>query len=138
MVGIVIAAHGNFASGLLDAATLIIGEQTNVFTIGLKHGDDIAGFGEALSAGVAKVDEGNGVLVLTDLFGASPYNQAVMLSRKMEKLNYQLLTGVNLPMLVQALNDRMLDKGLEEMKANSKLAGQDGIVDFFAKLNKAK
>ncbi|EIW12565.1 PTS system, IIA component, mannose/fructose/sorbose family [Lactiplantibacillus pentosus KCA1] len=138
MVGIVIASHGNFASGLLDAATLIIGEQTNVFTIGLKHGDDVAEFGEALSAGVAKVDEGNGVLVLTDLFGASPYNQAVMLSRRMEKLNYQLLTGVNLPMLLQALNDRMLDKDLEEMKANSKSAGQDGIVDFFAKLNKAK
>ncbi|MFC6181367.1 PTS sugar transporter subunit IIA [Lactiplantibacillus daowaiensis] len=133
MVGIVIATHGTLADGLMDAVNLIIGEQEDVFTLGLKHGDDISEFGEHLVAGIEKVDHGEGVIVFTDLFGASPYNQAAMAKRKLDGIPYQLITGVNLPMLIQAFNDRILGLGLDEMKASSFKAGTDGVVDFFAK-----
>ncbi|CAJ1230448.1 PTS sugar transporter subunit IIA [Lactiplantibacillus xiangfangensis] len=138
MVGIVIATHGKLADGLLDAASLIIGEQENVFTIGLNHGDDITTFGEKLAEGVDKVNDGDGVLILADLFGASPYNQAALAGRKLDGVSYELLTGVNLPMLIQALNDRMLGSSLKEMKADALQTGTEGIIDFFAKFSKEK
>lgn len=136
MVGIVIATHGKLADGLLDAASLIIGEQENVFTIGLNHGDDIATFGDNLANGALQVNDGDGVLILADLFGASPYNQSALAGRKLGDVPYELLTGVNLPMLIQAFNDRMMGLSLQEMKASSLKAGTEGIVDFFAKMKK--
>ncbi|WP_125980004.1 PTS sugar transporter subunit IIA [Loigolactobacillus iwatensis] len=131
MVGFVIATHGKFAEGLMDAVDLIMGEQENTEMIGLHHGDDVSQFGDSLADKVKKVSTGDGVIVFADLFGASPYNQAALCSRKIEGIPYKLITGVSLPMLVQAFNDRMLGKNIEEIKASSMEAGKKGIIEFF-------
>lgn len=136
MVGIVIATHGQLAAGLLDAAQLIMGEQAQVATLGLHHGDDVTAFGQDLVRAAKSVSTGDGVLVLTDLFGASPNNQAATARTALTSIPYALLTGVNLPMLLTAFNERLLGSDLITMKQAVLTAGQTGIKDFFVELAK--
>lgn len=134
MVGIVIATHGQLADGLLDAAQLIMGEQAQVATLGLHHGDDVADFGQQLIQAVKSVSTGDGVLVFTDLLGASPNNQAATARTALTGIPYTVLTGVNLPMLLTAFNERLLSHDLIAMKQAVLTAGQTGIKDFFVAL----
>ena len=87
MVGFVIATHGKLASGFLDAVKLIIGEQENIGEIGLFEGNDISEFGLKLEKLIRKEDDGEGVVVFTDLFAASPYNQAALCANRITDVN---------------------------------------------------
>lgn len=69
MVGILIAAHGDFVAGLLSAVELILGKQEQVETIGLHHGDGLEEFGEKVEKALDKLDEGDGVIAFVDILG---------------------------------------------------------------------
>ncbi|GAA2916957.1 PTS sugar transporter subunit IIA [Enterococcus pseudoavium] len=138
MTGILVVTHGEMATGLMDSLSLIMGEQEDYQTLGLKHGDDIVEFSEKIQAGICELDSGEGVLVLVDLFSASPYNQAALSFNKLKDHNYRLISGVNLPMLIEAFNQRMIGADLETMYQAAMNAGKDGIKEFLeemAKLN---
>ncbi len=77
MVGVLIATHGGFAEGILNAVELIAGKQEGVKTIGLFHGDGIDEFSDKVQTAYEELDDGDGVLVFVDIFGGSPSN-AVM------------------------------------------------------------
>ncbi len=101
MIGILIATHGKFAEGLLNAVELIAGKQENVKTIGLYHGDGIDEFYEKIRNAYEELDQGEGVLALVDILGGSPANMLMkLMSEKQEVL---AITGVNMPMLVEAV-----------------------------------
>lgn len=138
VTGILVVTHGEMATGLMDSLSLIMGEQEDYQTLGLKHGDDIVEFSEKIQAGICGLDQGEGVLVLVDLFSASPYNQAAMSFNKLKDHKYRLVSGVNLPMLIEAFNQRMIGADLETMYQAAMNAGKDGIKEFLeemAKLN---
>lgn len=138
VTGILVVTHGEMATGLMDSLSLIMGEQEDYQTLGLKHGDDIVEFSEKIQAGICELDQGEGVLVLVDLFSASPYNQAAMSFNKLRDHKYRLVSGVNLPMLIEAFNQRMIGADLETMYQAAMNAGKDGIKEFLeemAKLN---
>lgn len=138
VAGILVVTHGEMATGLMDSLSLIMGEQEDYQTLGLKHGDDIVEFSEKIQAGICELDQGEGVLVLVDLFSASPYNQAAMSFNKLKDHKYRLVSGVNLPMLIEAFNQRMIGADLETMYQAAMNAGKDGIKEFLeemAKLN---
>lgn len=102
MVGILIASHGALAAGLLDSASMIVGQPELVKAESLQPEDSPDGFLDRLSKSALELDRGDGVLVLTDLFGATPANSALhLVSDKVE-----VLTGVNLPMLIEAIMNR--------------------------------
>ena len=84
MTGIAIVTHGEMAIGLMDSLSLIMGEQEDYQTLGLKHGDDIGEFGEKIQTAICELDTGDGVLVFVDLFSASTYNQAAMSFNKLK------------------------------------------------------
>lgn len=134
MVGFVIATHGKFAEGLVDAANLIMGEQEQLETVGLCHGDSVSAFGDKIVEKVKSVNTGDGVVIFTDLFGASPNNQSAMAHDKLKDIPYKLITGVNLPMLVEAVNMRLIGNGLNDIATAALASGQDGIKDFFAEM----
>lgn len=140
MVGIVIATHGELANGLMNSLDLIMGKQKNYVTIGLFHGDSVESFSEKLRNGVRKVDDGSGVLILTDLFSATPYNRAAFLinEERDNQRKIQLLSGVNLPMLVQAFNCQLLNESLETMTETVEENGKYGIKNFAIEMNKIK
>ncbi|MBL1230423.1 PTS sugar transporter subunit IIA [Enterococcus sp. BWB1-3] len=134
MTGILIVTHGKMADGIMDSLELIMGKQQNYHTLSLCHGDDINLFADQIQEQIKKLDKGNGVLVMVDLFSASPYNQTAMSFKKLEGHNYRLISGVNLPMVIEAFNQRMLGIVLDNMYKNVMQAGKDGIKEFFEEL----
>jgi mannose PTS system EIIA component len=111
MIGIVIVSHGKFAEGLKDALTMITGNQPYLDTVSLESGDNMDEFKQRIGDAILKVDTGDGCIVFTDLFGASPSNSAAYWTS--EKV--QVITGANLPMILEFLT-------LRDMACNKKLA----------------
>ena len=103
MVGILIAAHGDFAAGLLSAVELILGKQTKVETIGLYHGDGFEEFGGKIEKALDELDDGDGVLAFVDILGGTPSNT---IFRYLQKKKFRAFAGVNMPMVIQAVTMR--------------------------------
>ncbi|WP_130812926.1 PTS sugar transporter subunit IIA [Olsenella sp. Marseille-P4559] len=130
MVGIVVASHGSLASGMLDALELLSGEQKAITAIGLQRGDSPDAFVAKVKEAINAVDEGDGVLVLVDLFGGTPSNAVAQLLGR-DDLN--AVAGVNLPMLLSVVfaRDEMDLKALTEEAVR---ASCDSVVDIRRKL----
>jgi PTS system mannose-specific IIA component len=97
MIGIVVVTHGRVAEELVNAARTIVGELPAVAAVSIGWTDDPAAANEAIQRGLEEVGGGD-ALVLTDMFGGTPTNLSLpFLSEKVE-----IVTGVNLPMLIKA------------------------------------
>lgn len=130
MIGIVAISHGTLASGLVSAVSLLMGKQQGLATAELHPGDDPAGFKALVEGAIDSVDEGEGVLVLADIFGGTPSNSV---SQLLGRPGVQSVAGVNLPMLVQAL--LMRDQcAIEELPAQALQAGQEALIDIRQRL----
>lgn len=124
MIGAVIITHGELAASLYDVAETITGEVSKVRTVALKGGEPTEDIRETLAKAVAGVDGKEGVLIFTDMFGGTPTNIALSL---LEEGNVEVVTGVNLPILLKFLNNRgeMPFKELLEMLLDY---GQKSVV----------
>ncbi len=97
MVGLVVATHGGLADELVRTAEGIVGKLEGCRTVSIGSGTDMAVSRELLGAAIQAVNGGDGVLVLTDMFGGSPANLALTFLDE----GIEVLTGVNLPMLLK-------------------------------------
>lgn len=104
LVGLVVAGHGEFATGLASAVEVIIGPQPAFRAVALAEHDSPERFQVYLVAAVEDVDRGAGVLVLTDLPGATPFSAAARVAH--ERPGVEVVSGANLPMLLEALTQR--------------------------------
>ena len=123
MVGILVASHGALAAGLLDSASMIVGESELIKAESLQPEDSPEGFRERLAKSIAELDRGDGVLVLTDLFGATPANSALYILGD----GVEVLTGANLPMLLEAIMQREMP--LRELADSILESGRSGIIN---------
>ncbi|EOI54855.1 PTS sugar transporter subunit IIA [Enterococcus gilvus] len=131
MLGIVIATHGTLSDGLKDAAEVIIGTMNNIATVNLNPGDDVQELGGKIEAAIKEVDNGEGVVVLTDLVSASPYNQSVLITNELEaalQANVYVIGGVNLPMLLETINHQILSTPIEEAAPAVMAQGADSLA----------
>jgi len=103
MVGVVVAAHGNFAEALVQAAEGIAGKLDNLKVVNLLAHEGLEIGTEKIASAVKSVDRGAGVVLLADLFGGTPSNCCLSLLRE-GKL--EVVTGVNLPMLLRLATSR--------------------------------
>ncbi|HEY43190.1 MAG TPA: PTS sugar transporter subunit IIA [Anaerolineae bacterium] len=133
MVGVLVVAHGEMAAGLLDAARMIVGEQEALLALSLQEMEDVEGLMAKVEEAISQVDGGEGVLVLVDLPGASPFNASARIAMTREGI--EVITGVNLPMLAELL---VLREGssLEELVDIAKEAGTSGARTLSEILNK--
>lgn len=129
MIGLVLVSHGSLAAGLLDAAQLINGELQQVRAIGLLETEDIDGLVERVQQAALDVDTGDGVLIMVDLFGASPFNASARAKLGTPGHAIEVVTGMNLPMLVE-LDVQRDDMRLEEAVSLVLQVGQDGITQM--------
>jgi len=136
MIGVVVATHGELANGLIDALNLIMGDYSHLKTVSLKHGRDIADYGDELANKIEDVDTGKGVLVLTDIFGASPNNQAATKKIELSDVNYRIISGVNLPMLLEATGLSLTEDSVEDIWLQVLNAGTESIKEFETEFNK--
>ena len=98
MIGGIIVSHGKLAEELLNALTIILGETVNIEAISIGWYDDVEASKKKINESLKKVDQRNGVLIFTDMFGGTPSN----LSFSFLKDNQvEIITGVNLPMLIK-------------------------------------
>jgi len=134
VVGIVIVSHGDMADGLLDAAHMIVGEQEGLATVSLREMDAVEGLMERVATAIEKVDAGDGVLVLVDLFGASPFNASARLAMQGDS-NMEVISGVSLPMLVELMVQRE-GESLEKLVQVALEAGTSGVRTLSQTLNR--
>lgn len=138
MIGLLIATHGKMASGLINSVELIMGQQKNIDYLELYHETDIDGFGKDIVEKVKNLDQGKGVLILVDLFSASPYNQSVLNKVNMDTVRNRIVTGVNLPMLLETLALRDSQDSVEDLWKIAMTAGVEGIKEFETEFNSFK
>lgn len=138
MVGILLVTHGEMAPGIINALSLIMGEQTDYKTLGLFHGDDISQFKDKIQEAIIDLDTGEGVLVLVDLFSASPYNQTAMLFNDLQNHKLRLVSGVNLPMVIEAFNQRLIGSDLDTIYRSAMLTATEGVKEFLEEFEKVK
>lgn len=137
MIGILLVTHGKFSEEILKSAELIIGKQEKILTLGLQHGDSIDVLGDKVEESIKFLESDQGVLVLVDLFGGSPYNVVALNSNKIGNINFRCISGVNLPMLLEAISMRE-SYDLDELTEHCMEAGSIGIKELFKEINSLK
>jgi len=103
MIGLVLVTHGRLASEFVTAMEHVVGPQERVEAIAIGPDDDMEARRADIAAAIAKVDDGKGVIVLTDLFGGTPSNLAISL---LERGRVEVIAGINLPMLIRLASAR--------------------------------
>lgn len=98
MIGGVIVSHGKLAEELLNALTIILGEAVNIEAISIGWYDDVEESKKKINDSLKRVNQKNGVLVFTDMFGGTPSNLSFSF---MKHNQVEIITGVNLPMLIK-------------------------------------
>lgn len=124
MVGAVVITHGRLAEALVEAAEAITGKMEKVRAVSVANTDSTDGIRGVVSAAIKEVDSGSGAVVFTDMFGGTPTNIALSL---MNSGKVEVITGVNLPMLIKFVGHRS-DKPIHELAAVLKDYGQKSIV----------
>jgi mannose PTS system EIIA component len=127
MIGGIIVSHGKLAEELLNALTIILGEAVNIEAISIGWYDDVEESKRKINKSLKRVDQKNGVLIFTDMFGGTPSNLSFSFMRDGE---VEIITGVNLPMLIKFVSlqrnnnlKEVAKKVVEQGKKNIHLAG---------------
>ncbi|MCX7983179.1 MAG: PTS sugar transporter subunit IIA [Syntrophales bacterium] len=103
MIGILITTHAGLGSELIKAAEMIKGEMPRTMHISIDQTSSMEEIKSEISAAIKKLDTGQGVLILTDLFGGTPANVSLSF---MKEGKVEVITGVNLPMLLKISEGR--------------------------------
>jgi PTS system mannose-specific IIA component len=119
----VLVTHGRLADELVNALEHVVGPQPSVATVCIGPDDDMEQRRRDILQSTAKVDDGAGVVVLTDMFGGTPSNLAISI---MDKAKVEVIAGVNLPMLIKLASVRH-NETLTEAVTSAQEAGRKYI-----------
>jgi PTS system mannose-specific IIA component len=103
MIGMVLVTHGSLANEFVEALQHVVGKQEHVATVCIGPDDDMQQRRDNILQSIAKVDQGKGVILLTDMFGGTPSNLAISV---IDKANVEVIAGINLPMLIKLASVR--------------------------------
>lgn len=123
MIGLVLVTHGRLAEEFKAALEHVVGPQDQVETISIGPDDDMEQRRQDILAAVDRVNQGSGVVLLTDMFGGTPSNLAISV---MDDKAIEVVAGVNLPMLIKLASVRA-DIGLAEAVEEARKAGRKYI-----------
>lgn len=124
MVGILVISHGRLADALISSVQFLVGNLTKIKGISIWPKDRIEEIQHRIQKGMKEVDEGDGVIILTDLLGGTPTNLSLSL---FHDSSVEVVTGVNLPMLL-TLSSYRSGKSLGEISRLVKKSGRRSIV----------
>ncbi len=122
-VGIIIVSHGDYGTATLRTAELILGPIEDCASISVDVAQEVSETVQRLEDAAFRLDKGAGVIILTDMFGGTPTNLSLAL---LSKHKVEVVTGVNLPMLIKVFSSRT--KPLQELASIAGEAGKNGIV----------
>lgn len=123
MIGMILVTHGRLADEFVHAMQHVVGRQDGVATICIGPNDDMEVRRREIADAIRAVDSGQGVIILTDLFGGTPSNLAISL---MQAGKVEVIAGINLPMLIR-LESARRSMGVREAVKAAREAGQKYI-----------
>ncbi|MDA1183079.1 MAG: PTS sugar transporter subunit IIA [Acidobacteria bacterium] len=123
MIGIVVVAHGQLATELINATETVVGELPRFIAVSIGWHDETADARAAIAQAIASVQQGDGVLLLTDMFGGTPSKLAMTF---LDQDSVEVLTGVNLPMLI-SLAERSEQANLLDVAREARERAQNAI-----------
>lgn len=124
MVGVVIAAHGGLGQELLQTMIFIVGSAEQMKAVTVDPSIDVQLIQKNIQKAIKEVDSGDGVLILTDMFGGTPSNISLSF---LEENKVEVVTGVNLPMLIRLYQCRGGGKRLKEVAQEVVTYGRKSI-----------
>ncbi|WP_026886688.1 PTS sugar transporter subunit IIA [Clostridium beijerinckii] len=124
MIALIISTHGNFSEELVKSAEMIFGAQKNVGVVTFKLGESTDNLVEKYTNLMNELDCKDGTLFMIDLFGGCPFNVASVLALKND--NMEIVSGVNLPMLLEVFGSRDFSS-LSELVSIAQNAGKNSI-----------
>lgn len=124
MIGVVVVSHGDLSIELVKAAEHVVGKQVQMTPISIGPDDDMTVRRDDILAACVAADTGEGVIILTDMFGGTPSNLAISI---MERGNYEVIAGANLPMLIKLAEVRKT-----QSIARAAFAAQDAARKYIA------
>ncbi|MGT2803247.1 PTS system, mannose-specific IIB component [Streptococcus henryi] len=139
-IGIIIASHGKFAEGIHQSGSMIFGEQEKVQVVTFMPNEGPDDLYAHFNNAIAQFDADDEVLVLADLWSGSPFNQASRVMGENPDRKMAIITGLNLPMLIQAYTERLMDAnaGVDQVVANIIKESKDGVKALPEELNPAE
>jgi mannose PTS system EIIA component len=123
MIGLVLVAHAGIAQEFLGAAEMIMGKIEGVEAVSIKPDDEVDLIRNAIVGAIKKVDS-DGVIIMTDMFGGTPSNMSLSF---LQENHIEVLTGVNLPMIIKFVADRA-KFGVAELAEKLKQCGRESII----------
>ncbi len=123
MIGLVLVTHGRLAEEFVAATEHVVGQQTNTRTICIGADDDMELRRKDILSAISAVNDGSGVILLTDMFGGTPSNLAISV---MDKAKVEVIAGMNLPMLIKLASIRG-HENLSDAVALAQAAGRKYI-----------
>jgi len=133
-IGGVVVSHGQVANELLAAAEAVVGNLSHITAVSIGWHDDVELAKDEIRRAIKKVSSGNGVLLLTDMFGGTPTNISAMFIKENE---VEIVTGVNLPMIIK-LASQNKETSLTEMAKEVEEQGKQSIYRTGALLEPQK
>ena len=124
MVGVLLMTHGHFAEVLISTAEEIVGPIENIRAVSVNAEDDVETIKGIISRVMQEVDQGDGVIMLTDMFGGTPSNIGLSFLSQDE---VEIITGVNLPIVLKLARERD-GKTLPDLASLLKKRGRESIV----------
>ena len=130
MIGLIVTGHGRVAAGLQTSAKMIAGEHENVKYVNFEDGMSTETLAELLSAAYNELAHCDGIVVLSDLPGGSPFKTAVEVSMLHPDKKIEVLAGTNLPMLITAATMIAFESDPKALADEVMFEGKDNIVRF--------
>ena len=124
MIGAIVVTHGELAGALVGAAEFIVGNIDDIVSVSIDKGDSTDEIRERLGHGIKEVNSGAGVIIFTDMFGGTPTNIALSF---LDEGIVEVLTGVNLPILLKFINSREEDS-ISTVLRDLRECGRESIV----------
>src|SRR5699024_511262 len=126
LIGFIITGHDDFSTGLKTSLEMIAGEQDKLEIVPFKENMSLETFGDQLKEAVQSLNKDNeGVIVFSDLLGGTPFRISMLTASEFE--NVEVLTGTNLPMLLEASSLRFSDSNIESLVNDIIQIGVEGI-----------
>lgn len=126
MVGIILASHGDFAKGILQSGEMIFGTQPNVKAVTLQPSEGPDDIRAKMEEAITTFENPEQVLFMVDLWGGTPFNQTSGLINGHED-TWAVVTGLNLPMLIEAFASRMSMESAQEIAAHVYGVAKEGV-----------
>ena len=124
MIGMILVTHGRLADHFIDAMEHVVGKQEGVATICIGPNDDMGQRRADIADAIRTVDQGQGAIILTDLFGGTPSNLAISL---LDTGRVEVIAGINLPMLIRLAGARKSMNVVDAVNA-AQTAGRNYIT----------